>query len=139
MEKNSLYIVLAAIASLVAALIISGYVVNNRNYSMMNMMGMGRGGAYMMQADQYSATGMQGMNMGMSMGEMSSTLATLKGDDFDRMFITLMIEHHQGAIDMANLVLSNSEKEELKDLANDIIIAQTKEIEMMKSWLDSWY
>jgi len=80
-----------------------------------------------------------GMNMGMSMGEMSSTLATLKGDDFDRMFITLMIEHHQGAIDMANLVLSNSEKEELKDLANDIITAQTKEIEMMKSWLDSWY
>jgi len=42
MEKNSLYIVLAALAGLVAGVIISGYVVNNRNYSMMNMMGMGR-------------------------------------------------------------------------------------------------
>ena len=136
MDKQPLYIIIGVLAGVILGIFIARYAVNTQNNRMMNMMGMGG----MMQGSQTSMMGEQGMQgMGMSMNQMSSTLATLRGEDFDRMFITLMIDHHQGAIDMAELVLSNSDKEELKELANDIISAQTKEIEMMKGWLDSWY
>lgn len=76
--------------------------------------------------------------MSMSMGEMSMDLESLSGDAFDKRFLELMIDHHQGAIDMANLVLEKSEKEELINLANEIISAQTKEIDMMRGWMEAW-
>ena len=50
-----------------------------------------------------------------------------------------MTIHHQGAINMANLVLKNSKRPEMLQLAKDIISAQTKEIEMMKSWSTNWF
>ena len=40
---------------------------------------------------------------------------------------------------MANLALKNSQRKEIKDLANGIISAQNKEIEMMENWLESWW
>jgi uncharacterized protein (DUF305 family) len=45
-----------------------------------------------------------------------------------------MIEHHEGAIDMAEDVLEN-ENSEVKALAEAIIEAQTREIELMESLL----
>lgn len=53
----------------------------------------------------------------------------------DAMFFQMMIPHHQQAIDMSTLALTQSENQELKDLAKSIIDAQTKEIEDMQSWL----
>jgi len=136
MDKQPLYIIIGVLAGVILGIFIARYAVNTQSYPMLNMMGMGG----MMQRDQTSMMGEQEMQgTGMSMNQMSSTLEALKGEDFDRMFITLMIDHHQGAIDMAKLALSNSEQDELKDLANDIISAQTKEIDLMKGWLDSWY
>ena len=136
MDKQPFYIIIGVLAGVILGIFIARYAVNTQNYPMMNMMGMGG----MMQRDQASMMGDEDMQgMGMSMNQMTSSLAALKGEDFDRMFITLMIDHHQGAIDMAELVLSNSEKDELKNLANDIISAQTKEIQMMNGWLNSWY
>ena len=49
-----------------------------------------------------------------------------------------MIEHHKGAVDMAKLALTNAKHQELKDMANDIITAQTKEITDMESWQKQW-
>lgn len=47
--------------------------------------------------------GMSGHNMtDMSMSSMNSELKVRRGDDFDKAFLEMMIEHHQGAIDMAN-------------------------------------
>ena len=54
-------------------------------------------------------------------------------------FIRLMTEHHQGAIDMAELVLTNTQRAELKEMANDIISAQSKEIDMMQDWNKEWF
>ena len=62
----------------------------------------------------------------------------LKGEDYDRMFIANMIAHHQGAVDMANLALTNAKHQEIKDMANAIITAQTKEINDMQSWQTAW-
>jgi len=50
-----------------------------------------------------------------------------------------MVIHHQGAIDMANQVLKTSKRPELIQLANDIITAQTKEIDMMQAWKKTWF
>lgn len=66
------------------------------------------------------------------------TFSVLTGDDFDRMFIANMIEHHKGAVDMANLALTNAKHQELKDMANDIIKAQSKEISDMERWQQWW-
>ncbi|MDI6726162.1 MAG: DUF305 domain-containing protein [Smithellaceae bacterium] len=64
--------------------------------------------------------------------------AALKGEDYDRTFIAGMIEHHRGAVDMANLAMTNAGHQELKDMAKDIVAAQTKEINEMKSWQTSF-
>lgn len=62
----------------------------------------------------------------------------LTGDDYDRMFITNMIEHHRGAVDMAKLAQTNAKHQELKDMAEDIISTQSKEIGDMESWQTAW-
>jgi uncharacterized protein (DUF305 family) len=50
-------------------------------------------------------------------------------------FLTLMIPHHQGAIDMANIILKNGKDKRVKKLAQEIIKAQKKEISGMQGWL----
>ena len=55
--------------------------------------------------------------------------------DADIDFMSQMRVHHQGAIDMAKVVLSNGKDAEVKRLAQDIIAAQEKEIATINAWL----
>jgi len=55
--------------------------------------------------------------------------------DRDVDFLAMMIPHHQGAIDMARLVLIHGQDPLTRDLAADIIAAQQAEIEAMKGRL----
>ncbi len=64
--------------------------------------------------------------------------AAMTGETYDRNFIANMIAHHQGAVTMAQLALTNAKHRELKDMANDIISAQNGEISQMKSWQQAW-
>ena len=129
MNKES---ILYGVIGLLAGAIIAGfgatYAVNNNHQGMMNMMGM------------HSNTNSQGMmdDSDMSMSDMTSSLKGKTGDDFDKAFISGMIAHHQGAIDMANLAKQNAKHDEIKNLADDIVAAQTKEITEMKSWQTQW-
>lgn len=69
---------------------------------------------------------------------MAMTMKGLSGDELDKQFITDMSSHHSGAIDMANLALTNAKHQEIKDFANRIITAQTKEMMDMNNWAMNW-
>lgn len=81
---------------------------------------------------------MDSMNMSLDMAAMSGSLKGLKDDGFDKQFISEMITHHEGAVDMAKLALTNAKHQEIKSMAQDIIDAQTKEITQMKRWQTEW-
>jgi uncharacterized protein (DUF305 family) len=71
---------------------------------------------------------------------MSHDASGLQGaKPFDREFIDMMIPHHQGAILMARIQLERGEDPELKELAQEIIDAQSEEIEEMNAWREEWY
>jgi hypothetical protein len=53
----------------------------------------------------------------------------------DRDFVTMMIPHHQGAIDMAKAILLYGKDEQLKRLAQEIIADQQNEVQLMQLWL----
>jgi len=78
--------------------------------------------------------GMMG-NGGMSM--MGGGMMT--GGRADRMFLRMMVPHHQRAIDLSEDALTNGQHPELTGLATDIIAVQSAEITEMKGYLRMWY
>lgn len=67
--------------------------------------------------------------------KMHKDMAITFSGDADVDFFKGMIPHHQGAIDMANVVLKYGKNPETKKLAEEIIKAQETEIAFMKAWL----
>ena len=78
------------------------------------------------------------MHMGM-MGNETDITRLQEANDFDRVFIEDMIPHHQMAVMMANMLKNGTNREELRKLADDIVLAQTKEIDSMRNWYKEWY
>ncbi|OKH48182.1 DUF305 domain-containing protein [Phormidium tenue NIES-30] len=58
---------------------------------------------------------------------------------YDLRFIDGMIPHHEGAVVMAEAALENSQRPEIRQLAEDIIAAQQVEIAQMRDWRAAWY
>ncbi|WP_116049713.1 DUF305 domain-containing protein [Amycolatopsis palatopharyngis] len=82
---------------------------------------------------------MDGMDHGEMPGMMSSEvmaeLEQAKEGDFDRLWLEMMIEHHNGAIEMSNTQLQQGVNAEAKELAQEIIDAQQVEITTMTGLL----
>lgn len=65
--------------------------------------------------------------------------ADMKNSRIDAHFIEQMIPHHEDAITMANVALEKAKTKEVIELANEIVVAQSKEIEQMKIWYKEWF
>lgn len=73
-----------------------------------------------------------------SMVVMTDALMGLKGEEFDKYFLALMIEHHQQAVEMSKFADTNASHQEIKDIAKEVISAQEAEIAQMKQWQKEW-
>ncbi|WP_328478466.1 DUF305 domain-containing protein [Streptomyces sp. NBC_00377] len=85
-------------------------------------------------------SGMEGHDMSSGMpGMMSSEdmdkLEKASGTEFDKMFLEMMVEHHTGAVEMAKTEKADGKYGPATKLADDVISAQTAEIEEMNKML----
>ncbi len=74
---------------------------------------------------------------GMMSDEDMGALMDASGADFDRMWLTMMIAHHEGAIEMAEQVKAQSTNPDVTALADAIVAGQTTEIDTMQQLLDN--
>ncbi|MEU0313908.1 DUF305 domain-containing protein [Nocardioides sp. NPDC006273] len=90
--------------------------------------------------------GMSGMDHGdMSLEDMTgmmseedmTALGNASAAEFDQMFLTMMIEHHEGAIEMAQAEQADGEFPDATAMAEDIETAQAEEIQTMRALLES--
>ena len=87
---------------------------------------------------QYGMMSGSGMHMGM-MGNATDRQRLEQAADFDKAFIEEMIPHHQMAVMMASMLQRGTQRPEMEQLADDIITAQTREIDQMRQWYDAWF
>jgi len=128
MKKELLYGIFGLLIGAIIAGATATLAVNNNNTTMMKMIGMHTG-----------TTSQDAMsNDDMSMSQMMTGLQGKTGGDFDKTFLSEMIMHHQGAINMANLAKTNAKHDEIKNMANDIVTAQSQEIDKMQTWRTEW-
>lgn len=80
-------------------------------------------------AGGHDHAGMPGMQSDAALRD----LATARGTAFDRLFIEMMTDHHQGAIDMASGVLRSGVDITVRQLANSIATEQAVEIDRMRA------
>ena len=73
------------------------------------------------------------------MGMMMNPQQLANQKPFDEAFMDAMIPHHQSAIEMAQVALEKSDNPKIKELAENIISAQQREIEQMREWRMEWY
>ena len=73
--------------------------------------------------------------MGMATQAELDQLETLSGSAFDQLFLQLMIDHHQGAVDMCVDVMSNGQEPVLQSMANDMLTTQSTQIHQMEAML----
>jgi uncharacterized protein (DUF305 family) len=88
---------------------------------------------------------MPGMDMpmlmpGMLTSEQLAQLDAARGPEFDRLFLTFMIQHHRGAITMVNELLGNqgaAQDGQINRFANDVFADQSTEIDRMNRMLNA--
>jgi len=83
--------------------------------------------------DVKSTSGDNSMKLMQSMNSRMNPDMKMSGDT-DKDFISMMIMHHQGAIDMASVEIKNGTDPKIKKMAEEIIKKQKIEIEQMKQW-----
>jgi uncharacterized protein (DUF305 family) len=137
MKKSVFFMLILALTALSFACNQTATNGNTTNHSGMNHSGMNHNSMPMNSNAQTNS------NMQMNHGAMDHS--QMKSDPdaasapYDLQFIDTMAHHHEGAIQMAEMVLKKSQNEELKKFAQKIIDDQKKENAQMKDWREKWY
>ncbi|WP_030674413.1 DUF305 domain-containing protein [Streptomyces cellulosae] len=84
-----------------------------------------------MDHDMSSMPDMPGMMSSEDMGKLDKA----SGTEFDKMFLEMMVQHHEGAVEMAKTEKAKGEYGPAVKLADDVITAQTAEIQQMNKML----
>lgn len=79
------------------------------------------------------------MQKDVTLTEAAEKLQAKSGEAQDIAFLEGMIAYHEGAVNMAKAVVTETKRPEIKQEAEDIISSQTSEITLMKEWLNKWY
>ena len=87
--------------------------------------------------DMGDMPGMSGGTMGMMSGEEMTALKNAAGIEASRLFLTGMITHHEGAIDMAQNEIKDGRFAPAIDLSRSIVTTQQREIDTMKGILET--
>ena len=130
--KNTLLVVVLTIAAIAFAA--CNQTTSNGN-SAANHGGMHNGSSNSM---NHNSMPMNSNMSGMDHGSMQSS-PNAASQPYDLQFIDTMTNHHQGAIEMAEMALKKSSNAELRAFAQKIIDDQKKEIAQMKDWREKWY
>lgn len=69
----------------------------------------------------------------------ASAQTSANGQKFEQSFLQSFPQHHQSAIDMAQLCTEKAKHPELKQMCQQMISSQQQEKQQMDSWLQSWY
>ncbi|MFC4564561.1 DUF305 domain-containing protein [Nocardiopsis mangrovi] len=72
---------------------------------------------------------------GMMSDDQMAELEAAEGEEFDTLYLELMIEHHEGAVEMAQTELESGSYPEAVEMAQEIVDAQETEIEEMRGLL----
>src|SRR6266851_5315261 len=67
-----------------------------------------------------------------AMNKMMADMKIKPTGDIDRDFVAMMVPHHQGAVDMAKAELKYGHNEQLRRLAQEIVVTQQQEITVMR-------
>ncbi len=84
-----------------------------------------------------SMEGMDAEMPGMMSAEDMTALADAPDEEFQTMWLEMMVEHHTGAVEMAEVETEDGQYEPAIDLAEEIKASQTAEIETMQGLLGS--
>lgn len=115
-KDQTTYLIIGLLAGIILTWAVASTAVNRGNTGMMRMMGMR---SMMNDGDEDGEYGMMG--------------------NIDQHFIEQMIPHHDDAVTMANMALQKAEHPEIKNLSQNIIKAQTEEINKMRQWYKNWF
>jgi uncharacterized protein (DUF305 family) len=125
------YLVASLVLAVLLVLVAGAAFASGRMGSMTDHGGMG----HMMNSSMMDHGG-EGRNHG---GEGHTMGSFDEEQPFDLQFIDQMIMHHQGAIMSSEHMIADSERPELRQLAENIQESQSEQIEQMQAWRQEWY
>jgi uncharacterized protein (DUF305 family) len=85
--------------------------------------------------DHADAVAAGGLMPGMATQGELNQLAAATGDEAERLFLTLMIEHHEAGVDMAEYAVDNAEEDVVSHLALTIVQSQSAELKVLEELL----
>ncbi len=109
---------------------LAGEIIESQNAEIQTMNGLAR---------QFDEAGIEKGELGVPMHQMGMDMNTAMletAQPFDRAFVDMMIPHHQGAINMAEVELQYGDSDEMKEMARKIIDAQKQEIAELTQFIE---